>query len=361
MAESALLDDMWVGQQLLFRSSVLRSNVMLGYGVGVAAFVFALVLRFWLDGTLPPGFPFLTFIPAVIISAFLAGWRAATFCATLSFLSAWYWFIAVLNPFAITYGAAVALGFFTLISSVSISIIEMASTTVDRLIAREEQLNKTQIDLGKALQGKEVLLYEVNHRVKNSLQLVSSFLLLEASKISNSEARSAVIIARNKVDMVARLHQLLYAGGTHDHVNLKSALEDIVRHLVLSAGREDVHLEFSFSGDLMMNIRHASPLVLAVNEIVTNSLKYGLGSGEPKLTVTASNRGNEMTLVMGDNGPGIAATTPEKKPGTGRQIVEGLLSQIRGTLFIQIDGSGTTNTLKIPLNLKSFDRNGATE
>lgn len=358
MADTALLSGSQAGKQLLSRSSALRSNVVLGYGVGFAAFIVALVLRFWIDEALPPGFPFLTFIPAVIITAFLAGSRAGALSAVLSFLAAWYWFIDGSVSFSITYGSAVALGFFIFISAVSIAIIDVASRAIERLIAHEAQLNNTQIALEDALRGKEVLLHEVNHRVKNSLQLVSSFLLLETSKIDDSEARSAVMVARDKVDLVARLHQLLYASGTHDRFDLKIALKDVVTQLVDSSARDDVVLEFSFTGDLTIGIRQASPLVLAINEIVTNSLKHGLGSTHPKLTVTANNVCDEMTLVIRDNGPGIAATTFEKKPGIGSGIVKGLVCQMRGTLVIQSDGSGTESVLTVPLDPKSVGAKG---
>ena len=322
---------------------------MLSYGVGLAAFIPALALRFGLEVTIP-NFPYITFIPAVIISAFLAGSRAGVLCGALSFLSAWYWFVDPMEPFSTSYGAFVGLGLFAFIIAVDIAIIEFAARAVD-------EQHKAQVALEDALRGKEVLLYEVNHRVKNSLQLVSSILLLEASKVSNSEARSSVMVARDKVDLVARLHQLLYASGGHDRVDLKTALEDIVHHLVLSAGREDVNLEFNFSGDLMMGIRQASPLVLAVNEIITNSLKYGLSSKQPKLTVTANNVSDEIALVIRDNGPGISTTT-EQNLGMGSKIVKGLVSQMRGTLVIQSDGSGTANVLTIPLNSQSLDRKG---
>ena len=449
---------------------------MLGYGVAFVAFIAALATRFALEGAIPD-FPFITFIPAVIISAFLAGSRSGLVCATLSILSTWYWFVDPIQPFPTSFVAVVKLGLFAFILAVDIALIEIASRAVDRLTAQEAQLNtivetvpvgllmaefpsgkivggnkyiehmlrhpvlyspniqgygewvsfhedgsrvdgdeyplaaimlrgeenpsidvqyqrgdgsrawitilarpvrdsggrtigavaatidideqhRTRMALKEALKAKEVLLYEVNHRVKNSLQLVSSFLLLEASKIGNSDARSAVMVARNKVDMVARLHELLYTSGNHDRVDLKAALENIVHHLILSAGRDDVSLEFSFSGNLMMKIRHANPLVLAVNEIITNSLKYGLGSEQPKLTVTANRISDEMALVIRDNGPGISATTTEKKPGMGSEIVKGLISQMRGTHVIQSDGSGTTNVLTVPLDPQSSDREG---
>lgn len=474
MFDNAFLRGDQAAQQLLSESSTLRSNVVLSYGIGFVSFAAALAFRFALEAAIPE-FPYITFIPAVIISSFLAGSRAGMLCAALSFVSTWYWFVDPTESFSTTFSALVGLSLFTFIMFVDIAIIAFASNAVNRLIAQEAQLktivetvpvgliiaecpsgkivggnkyieqllrhpvlyspdiqgyrewvsfhedgsrvegseyplaaimlrgeenpsmevqyqrgdgtkawirivarpvrdvggritgavaatidideqHKSRIALEEALSAKETLLYEVNHRVKNSLQLVSSFLLLEASKIGNSEARSAVMVARNKVDMVARLHQFLYASGTHDRVDLKTALEDIVQHLILSAGRDDVTLEFCFAGDLIVDLRTANPLVLAVNEIVTNSLKYGLGSEQPKLTVTANNTSDEMTLVIRDNGPGMSAASTEEKPSLGSEIIKGLVYQMRGTLLIQSDGSGTANVLTVPLDPGSSDR-----
>ena len=347
--------------QFLSGSFILRSNVVLAYATSFAAFIVALALRFWMDETLPPGLPFITFIPAVIISAFFAGTRAGVLCAVLSFVAAWYWFLGPAGSFSIAYGSAVALGFFTFICVVDIALTEAAARAINGLTAHEAELNETQHALEDALRGKDVLLYEVNHRVKNSLQLVSSFLLLETSKIGDSQARSAVMAARDKVDLVARLHQFLYACGSHDRFDFKDALEDIVTHLVSSSARDDISLKFSFSGDLVIGLRQASPLVLAVNEIVTNSLKHGLGSKHPKLIVTAKKAGNEMTLVVRDNGPGIPAATSNKKPGIGSEIIKGLVHQMRGTLFIESDGSGTANVLTFPVDPQLLHEKGASK
>ena len=464
-------------QSLLSRYSVLRSNAVLGYGVGFVAFIPALALRFSLDAAIPQ-FPFITFIPAVVISAFLAGSRAGAFCAALSVLSAWYWFVDPAVPFSISFNAIVGLCLFGFIICVDIAIIEVAARAVDRLTDQEAQLNtivetvplglimaefpsgkivggnkyveqllghpiryspniqsysewvsfhedgsrvdateypfvammlrgeenpsidvqyqrgdgsttwtrilarpvkdvrgtitggvaalidideqhRNRIALNEALHAKELLLYEVNHRVKNSLQLVNSCLLIEASKIVNSEARSAVMAARDKINLIARVHHLLYESGTHENVSLENALEEIIHDLIVSAGRSDVELELCFSGNFMINIRQASPLVLVFNEIVTNALKYGLGSDNPKLTVSAVNTSDEMTLLIRDNGPGIAASTAEKKPGMGSQILEGLVSQMRGKLVIHSDCSGTEVVLTVPAYPKSADQKDA--
>lgn len=476
MAFGASLRGSWAPQQLLSKSSPLRRDLVLGYAVGLALFMLALALRFALEPVIPE-FPFITFIPAVIISAFLAGSRAGTFCAALSFLAAWYWFVDPTNPFSMGFNEVVGLVLFVAIIAIDIAIIAVAARAVEDLIVKEAQLNtivetvpvglvmaefpsgkivggnkyveqmvrhpvlyspdvhsysewvsfhedgsrvdghdyplaaillrgeenpsidvqyqrgdgsrawtrmsarpvrdtrgvitggvaalidideqhNARVALEDALRSKELLLHEVNHRVKNSLHLVNSFLFLEALKIDDGEAHSAIMVARSKVDMIARVHQLLYESGMHNRVDMKIAIEEIVNDLVLSAGRDDVKLEFSFSGDLMVNISQASPLVLVVNEIITNSLKYGLTSKQPKLTVSAVNESEEITLIIEDNGPGISPITAEKKPGLGNQIMEGLVHQMRGEIVVQSAGSGTRVVLKVPHSPQSSDIKG---
>jgi two-component sensor histidine kinase len=125
---------------------------------------------------------------------------------------------------------------------------------------------------------------------------------------------------------------------------------------VVSAGRGDVNLVFSFSGDLTIKIGQASPLVLVVNEIVTNSIKYGLGSNEPMLSVSAVNAREQMTLVISDNGPGISPTAANRKAGLGSQIIEGLVHQMRAEIVVQSAGAGTTIILKVPIDPQSSER-----
>lgn len=477
MAIDAFLPGSWAPQRLLLSSSLFRREVVLGYAVGLVAFSVALALRVALDAAIPK-FPFITFIPAVIISAFLAGSRAGTFCAVLSFMAAWYWFVDPMKPFSMGFNELVGLFLFVFVIAIDIAIIAIAARAVGDLIAKEAQLNtivetvpvgllmaefpsgkilggnkyvehmlrhpvlysrdvdsysewvsfhkdgtrvdgheyplaammlrgeespsidvhyqrgdgskawtrimgrpvrdvrgmitggvvalidideqqRTQAALEEAIRIKDLLLHEVNHRVKNSLHLVNSFLLLEALKLDEGEAPSAIMSARSKVDLIARVHQLLYESGTHNRVDMKSAIEEIVTDLVISAGRSDVNLEFSFSGDLTIQIGQASPLVLVINEIVTNSLKHGLGSKEPRLSVSAVNAGEQMTLAISDNGPGISRTTAEEKRGLGSQIIEGLVHQMRGEFVIQSAGSGTTIVLTLPTDPQASDIKGA--
>jgi PAS domain S-box-containing protein len=453
-------------QRLLSKSSIFRANFALGYGFSLCAFGIALALRFLIEDSLPPGFPFLTFFPAVIISAFIAGSGPGLLCNALSLLAAWYWFLDGPRPLAIADGGAIALAFFALISAVDILLIRAAARSIDQLAAKRAQLNaivetvplgilvadlpsgqiigrniyaeqmlgcpllkatdisdlgelisfpeasatsnkknlfadnllrgeqdvsfevqyqradgsrawarllarpvreergrasgavialvdidedhNNRIALEEALKAKELLLYEVNHRVKNSLQLVNSFLFLEAMKFEGSVAHSAIMSARDKVDIIARVHQLLYESGTHSSVNMADITEDVVRDLLLTAGRGEVDLYFIFSGNLMLDIRQAIPLILVLNEIVTNAIKYGLSARQPKLSCYLDDTGEVITLKLVDNGPGMARKDYDGGAGLGSQIIKGLVHQMRGEIVTQNLEPGMTTVLTIP-------------
>lgn len=454
-------------QRLLSKSAIFRANLALGYSFSLFAFAIALALRFLLDDTLPPGFPFLTFFPAVIISAFIAGTRPGLLCTALSFVAVWYWFLESPGSFAITYSGAVALGFFAFIAAVDLALISSAARSVDRLAAQQAQLNtivetvplgillaelpsgkiiggnsyaeqmlgrpllnaagiwdigdmvqlgeteaspredrksfaelvlhndedihlevqyqrpegekawarllarnvkeergrisgavialldideehKNRVALEEAIKAKELLLYEVNHRVKNSLQLVNSFLFLEAMKLEGSSANSAIMSARHKVDMVARVHQLLYESGSHSMVNMETVAEEVIKDLMCSAGRDDVDLNFVFSGDLMLDITQATPLILVINEIITNAIKYGLGAERPKLVCSINENAEGIRLKFTDNGPGLEPTGDKGGSGLGSQIIQGLVHQLRGKIVTQNLYPGLATILTIP-------------
>lgn len=215
------------------------------------------------------------------------------------------------------------------------------------LIDIDEQ-QKNQAALAEALQSKDLLLYEINHRVKNSLQLVNSVLALEAAKIDQPDARAALMAARKKIDVLARLHQRLYSSGTHDQIDLKVSVEELAQVLLTSAGRDDVAFRAEYSGDPMIHIGKASPLMLALTELLTNCLKYGLGAEMPELSIVVVNTSGELALTIQDNGPGLPATTEGISGSLGMQIVAALLGQLRGTIENNAGEPGARFVLRIP-------------
>ncbi|MCJ2122507.1 diguanylate cyclase domain-containing protein [Methylobacterium sp. J-077] len=105
--------------------------------VGAAAFLVSFVLRKAVHPALPPGFPFVTFFPAVILSTFVSGARAGLVCAVLSGVTAWYYFIPPLNSFAIDGSVVTALALFGIVAGIDIALIHVMQTVTGQLVGAE--------------------------------------------------------------------------------------------------------------------------------------------------------------------------------------------------------------------------------
>lgn len=114
-------------------SQILKSRGWLADACGVATFAGALLLRWALDDALPPGFPYLTFFPAVVLTTYFCGVRPGVICAVLSGLAAWYFFIPPFNSFALTKTVAMALGLYAFVVGVDIALIHFMQITASRL------------------------------------------------------------------------------------------------------------------------------------------------------------------------------------------------------------------------------------
>lgn len=105
--------------------------------VGIAAFLAALLVRSIIHPHLPPGFPFITFFPAVILSAYLCGAYAGIVCATLSGLAAWYCFMPGQYAFALNGSVITAMALYTFVVGIDILLIHFMQSAVADLIKAE--------------------------------------------------------------------------------------------------------------------------------------------------------------------------------------------------------------------------------
>ncbi|NGP17222.1 DUF4118 domain-containing protein [Devosia aurantiaca] len=100
-----------LGATLLSHGEWFRKRPAIAYATAIMAFAIALAVRFALNGVLPAGFPYLTFFPAVLLTAFFCGTGPGIVVAILSILSAWYWFIPPAGTFALDSQSAIAVLF----------------------------------------------------------------------------------------------------------------------------------------------------------------------------------------------------------------------------------------------------------
>ena len=217
-----------------------------------------------------------------------------------------------------------------------VQLRHLASVVMDQMELRMSA-RKAVGELSEALETARLLGKEIDHRVMNSLQLVSSMLQVQGRQLKGSEAAEALKLAGSRVASVARVHQHIFKNQSAGSANSKAYLEDLVAELrsMLDIGRTVViEAEVAaLSADVLV------PIGLVVNELVINGTKHGVGdilvefkrldSGAYCLSV--SNEGDALP----DN------FDPQASPGLGMKVVAALAHQLGGDLQFGPRHSGT--------------------
>lgn len=202
----------------------------------------------------------------------------------------------------------------------------------------------TEKALAEALLTKEALLYEVNHRVKNSLQIVTSLLTLQSRNSKSAELKQSLQEARSRVDIVATLHRRLYAEGDHSAVDLGSYLEEFATETIIAfANANSVDLRFQSLAKVSLEMDVAVPLALIIGELLTNAVKYAFAGGpDDAISIIVDKDQDEVRITVSDNGRGLPeGFDPKTSTGFGMMIVNALLQQISGKLEQPLPERGT--------------------
>ena len=188
-----------------------------------------------------------------------------------------------------------------------------------------------------------MLFGEVHHRVKNNLQILSSLLHLQSRYITDDAALSAVKEGQNRVEAMGLIHQKLYTKDNASTIEISDYLNELGESLTDSLMR-DGQVEISYdTPQLFLDVDTAIPLGLIVNELITNSLKYGFPEGKKgeikvKLAINAD---NNLNLTVSDNGLGKHATKTlglndknKKSTNFGTQLINILCKKLKGEIVI---------------------------
>ena len=196
---------------------------------------------------------------------------------------------------------------------------------------------------------KDATIREIHHRVKNNLQTVASLLRIQARRSHSDEARDSLNHAMRRVAAIAVVHDTL-SEGLNQNVDFDVVFDRVLLLIaeVASSHATKVHPKFSGSfGELPS--AYATPLALALTELVTNAVEHGLAGREGKVEIVAERDDEILSVTVRDNGVGLG----EGKVGTGlgTQIVRTLIQgELGGTIdWHTIMGSGTEVTIEIPL------------
>ena len=191
--------------------------------------------------------------------------------------------------------------------------------------------------LKASLLEKEILLKEVHHRVKNNLQVISSLLNLEAGRLTNPEAVTALRASQSRVRSIAAFHEGVYQAHDLANVDMARYLADLLRGLRATYGSsgDGVTTKLTAAG-VVLSADLAIPCGLIVNELTTNAFKHAFPGGRGSVDVSLQREGDRYTLRVADDGVGL----PERFELTsltslGLQLVQTLSEQVGGTVGIE--------------------------
>jgi two-component sensor histidine kinase len=196
-----------------------------------------------------------------------------------------------------------------------------------------------QIELRRALHTAELLRKEVDHRAKNSLQLLASLTSLQSRAAPDPQTRAALDLVRNRIASIGELHDLLHKTDAGGAINLEEYLPQVLEtlratlpaHVRLTADIAQVKV---ISGV-------ATSLGLLVNELVTNSAKHAFPdaavAGTIRLSLTHSADG-VVTMLYQDTGVGVPPDASSK--GLGSKVMASLAAQMSGKLTVAKGGPG---------------------
>ena len=207
-------------------------------------------------------------------------------------------------------------------------------------------LAQLQAELRKRIEVRTASLTEVHHRVKNNLQIISSFLTLEAEKLTNAADKAVFSECRDRIYSMARLHEQLYSSGELSDLDFGAHLREMAEMLVHSHTPPGCSLALEVRADpVAMDLDTGVTLGLIANELLLNALKHGFdGRSEGKLTVELR-AGNPNQMSVRDDGRGLPPEfDPRSEAGLGIDLVRGMARQIGAEVKIENAPEGGTRT-----------------
>ena len=196
----------------------------------------------------------------------------------------------------------------------------------------EERVKSRTADLAMARERAEVLLTEVNHRVANSLQLVSVLVRMQMRSVTDKAAKDALRETQSRIDAISLIHKSLYTSGDVTNVALNDYLGAMLGNLD-TAMKKDGHTAIlkCYLEPISLRTDASVSLGVAVQELVTNAFKYAYPDDQPGEVRVRLKRleDGKAELTVEDDGVGIAPKRTPAGTGLGSKIIHTMASALQ--------------------------------
>jgi two-component sensor histidine kinase len=227
--------------------------------------------------------------------------------------------------------------------------LEARNAELEREVAERRRAEE---QLAESLEEKIVLLREIHHRVKNNLQVVSSLLSLQSFYTEEEVAKAGFRESRARIESMALIHEQLHESKDLAIVDGGEYLRCLAGHLFSTYGidHEVIDLDVQVTS-IDMDVDTAIHCGLIVNELVSNSLKYGFPDGRTgciHVALKVEEDESRAHLQVHDDGVGLQEDGGLTRSSMGLQLVEDLTTQLEGELE-RHTGTGTGYSVHFPL------------
>jgi two-component sensor histidine kinase len=227
-----------------------------------------------------------------------------------------------------------------------IAFLQGAANILGMAIEQQQYQRKLQ----SALARHQILLKEVNHRVKNSLQVVSSMLHLQASAVGNPELSERLNEASNRISAVGRAYERLAYNADYENIDLVSYLRQVIDDLETAVAPCKIQLEAP--DEIQFPADRAILVALVINELILNAGKYAYpGASEGLIWVRLARiEKDSIQVSVRDEGAGLPpGFDPENSKRLGTRLVNALAKQLGAEVTRPVSVHGTNFTLLVPL------------
>lgn len=216
----------------------------------------------------------------------------------------------------------------------------------NRKINSRNKIISTQLgELTKTLEQKQVLLSELQHRVKNNLQHVISILEIQKESVDFNNIDELIRGNQNRIHSMALLHKKLNIGDNVNDVDLKRYVTELSELVKESYDKQNRKIALNVMCEIdSISIEKALPLGLIITELVSNSMKHAFKKRSVGIITIEITKENVNKLYYSDNGTGFDFNTTSDK-GLGHEIIKGLIDQLDGSVEANNNNNGFELTI----------------
>ena len=221
--------------------------------------------------------------------------------------------------------------------------------TIDEKEHFEREVARRAQELTDALAAKTMLVHEVDHRVKNNLQMIAGLLAMATRAIADPPARAAMEAMKARVEALGTVHRRLYQSQNVTRFDVSEFARDLVTDLIRGSGR-DIALHLDLEA-VEIPVEKAPPVALMMNELVTNALKHAFPNERPgRLSITVAPDGKYFGIRIADDGVGMPVEVMERR-SFGKRLTGTLARQLNASIAWSSNDPGTIVNIRLPREL----------